>query len=61
MKVGDLVRKTHGAAAKGAIGIILEISTNAVGNTVITVETQGSIQRWYSEYVEVVNFEGTEQ
>ena len=55
MKVGNLVRKTKGSLSIGEVGIILEVITNGVGNTVITVESQGKVQRWYSEYVEVID------
>lgn len=58
MKVGDLVKKTLGDSDVGKAGIILEITTNDVGNTVVTVSCEENIRRWYSEYIEVINESG---
>ena len=57
MKVGDLVKKSKGAFDLGLTGIILEIVTNQVGNTIVTVSCEEGIRNWYSEVVEVINDE----
>jgi len=57
LKIGDLVRKNKGAFDLGLTGIILEIVTNQVGNTIVTVSCDGGIRNWYSEVIEVVDDE----
>jgi len=55
MKIGDLASKVGGDSDVGATGIIIEIITNDVGNTVVTVLCGKKIRRWYSEFIEVVS------
>ena len=55
MKIGDLARKTHGDSDVGRTGIIVEIITNDVGNTVVTVLCGKQMRRWYSEFIEVLS------
>ena len=57
MKVGDLVRKKSGELDAGEIGVILEINTNEVGNTIVTVSAKSEIKSWYSEFIEVLDEE----
>ena len=54
MKIGDLVRKVKGNLDNGCIGVVLHIETNAVGNTVVEVSTNGLVERWFANYVEVL-------
>ena len=58
MKVGDLARKTGGDSDIGETGIIVEITTNEVGNTVVTVLCGQKIRQWYSEFIEVLDEPG---
>jgi hypothetical protein len=39
----------------GKVGIVIEIITNEVGNTILTVNTGGQIKNWYSDFVRVLN------
>tara|TARA_B100000683_G_C12353830_1_gene500111 strand:+ start:260 stop:436 length:177 start_codon:yes stop_codon:yes gene_type:complete len=55
MKLGDLVRKTKGTLDVDTIGVVLEITTNSNGITVVTVKTQGEVKNWWSEYIEVIS------
>lgn len=55
MKVGDLVLKKMGHHDVGKVGIVIEIITNEVGNTILTVNTGGQIKNWYSDFVRVLN------
>ena len=54
MKIGDLERKDKGNLDNGCIGVVLHIETNAVGNTVVEVSTNGLVERWFANYVEVL-------
>jgi len=55
MKTGDLVRKRAGNLDQGKVGIILEIVTNDVGTTIVTVASENKIKNWYSEFLEVID------
>ena len=55
MKVGDLVKKKAGNLDQDKIGVILEIVTNDVGTTIVTVTSENKIKNWYSEFLEVVD------
>ena len=53
MKVGDLVIK-EGDLDMGKTGIVIEVQTNDLGNTIVTVSTPEGEKNWYYELVKVV-------
>lgn len=53
--MGDLVKKIAGHADLGEVGVILEITNNDLGNTVVTVNTREKIKKWYAPYIEIIN------
>ena len=55
MKIGDLVLKCGGDLDVGVSGVILEIITNDVGNTILLVSCEKGIRKWFSEIVEIIN------
>ena len=50
MKAGELVKKYTGHE-EGKVGIVLKIITNDVGNTIVTVLSDGEVRHWYAKYV----------
>ena len=54
MKQGDFVRKSEGQH-KGRIGIVIAVKENLIGNTIVSVFSEGEIKNWYIKYVEVVS------
>jgi|MDTB01.2.fsa_nt_gb hypothetical protein len=55
MKVGDLVEKTEGDLDINEVGIILEVVKNSLGNTIVTVNTNGVVKKWYSKFIKVIS------
>lgn len=55
MKIGDLVMKVRGHHDCNKIGVIMEIIANDVGNTILTVNSNGKIKNWYADFVEILN------
>jgi len=59
MKISDLVKKTSAYPSSGGdIGVIVEIKTNGVGDTMVTVLCEQKMMRWHSEFIEVINDPG---
>lgn len=55
MKTGDLVLK-KGDLDKNKIGMVLNITLpNSMGNSFVTVLSEGVIKKWYINLVEVVS------
>ena len=60
MQIGDLVRKKS-SRQKGETGVIIKMVTNTYTDsypdvTIVTVLcSKGTVQNWYSEYVEVIS------
>jgi hypothetical protein len=50
---GELVVKARGAS-KGRIGIVLSVTTNTSGNTLVKVLSESKIKDWYVDYVELI-------
>lgn len=58
MRVGNLVEKCRGSKDHGQLGIIIDIDTNIVGTTIVTVLGEdGDECHWYSELIKVVECE----
>ena len=55
MKVGDLVEKSGGDLDVNEIGIVLEIVKNSLENTIVTVNANGTVKKWYSKFVKVIS------
>ena len=55
MKVGDLVQKTDGDLNLNEMGVIVEIVTNDVGNTILTVSSDRGLRKWLARLVEVIS------
>ena len=54
MKVGDLVKK-NGDLDVGEKGLVLAITTNALGNTFLKIlKFNGTIITWYEDLVEII-------
>tara|TARA_B100001093_G_C26808099_1_gene1006371 strand:- start:1122 stop:1307 length:186 start_codon:yes stop_codon:yes gene_type:complete len=52
-KPGDLVKKSRGHH-KGKSGIILEVNTNSLGNTIVIVLSDRLVRKWYANFVEYI-------
>ena len=50
---GDLVLKAKGLHA-GQTGIVIEVHTNRLGNTILTVLADRSVVKWYSNMVSLL-------
>jgi hypothetical protein len=50
-KAGNLVRKKEGSSDLNQIGIVLEVVTNDLGNSLVKVLSENRIRIWYSEHV----------
>ena len=55
MKLGDIVRKTQGDHDLDKVGMIVEIITNKLGNTIVTVQSDAGLRKWYANFIEVIS------
>ena len=57
MKVGDLVLKAKGDLDLNETGIILEVIPNSLDHTIVVVNSNGTIKKWYSKLIKVINMQ----
>jgi hypothetical protein len=55
VKLGDIVRKTKGDHDLDRVGMIVEIITNKLGNTIVTVQSEVGLRKWYANLTEVIS------